>query len=186
MWIVLSINNSRYQCWQVSVLIWPTELSQGAQYESTIIFSSFEIYNVNYKGEVRTQYLGFREKNNFYFLVSDTSQLAQNRSSRKGQQLSSPSAPVYWQLSVQLILPCSKERVCGSNVWFCLQLRCFLVCLRHSLEKHCQKKQGKIKAALLYKKDMTENQTHILLCLICCLFSNSWETAKNSLLHYSV
>ena len=31
----------------------------------------FIIYNVNYKGEVRTQYLGFREKNNFYFPVSD-------------------------------------------------------------------------------------------------------------------
>ena len=27
MWIVLSINNSRYQCWQVSVLIWSIELS---------------------------------------------------------------------------------------------------------------------------------------------------------------
>ena len=28
--------------------------TQGAQYESTIIFLSFEIYNVNYKGEVGT------------------------------------------------------------------------------------------------------------------------------------
>ena len=36
---------------------------QGAHYEST--------YNVNYKGEVGTRYLGFREKNNFYCLVSD-------------------------------------------------------------------------------------------------------------------
>ena len=36
---------------------------QGAHYEST--------YNVNYKGEVGTQYLGFREKNNFYCPVSD-------------------------------------------------------------------------------------------------------------------
>ena len=27
MWIVLSINNSRYQIWQVSVLIWSIELS---------------------------------------------------------------------------------------------------------------------------------------------------------------
>ena len=27
MWIVLSINNSRYQCWQISVLIWSIELS---------------------------------------------------------------------------------------------------------------------------------------------------------------
>ena len=27
MWIVLSINNSRYQSWQVSVLIWSIELS---------------------------------------------------------------------------------------------------------------------------------------------------------------
>jgi hypothetical protein len=79
--------------------------TQGAQYESTIIFLSFEIYNVNYKGEVGTWYLRFREKNNFYFPVSDTAQLAQNRSSRKGQQLSSPSAPVHWKLSVQLILP---------------------------------------------------------------------------------
>ena len=26
-WIVLSINNSRYQCWQVSVLLWSIELS---------------------------------------------------------------------------------------------------------------------------------------------------------------
>ena len=36
---------------------------QGAHYEST--------YNVNYKGEVGTQYLGFREKNSFYCPVSD-------------------------------------------------------------------------------------------------------------------
>jgi hypothetical protein len=27
MWIVLSIHNSRYQSWQVSVLIWSIELS---------------------------------------------------------------------------------------------------------------------------------------------------------------
>ena len=40
-----------------------TNFTQGAHYEST--------YNVNYKGEVRTQYLGFREKNNFYCPVSD-------------------------------------------------------------------------------------------------------------------
>ena len=46
-------------------------LSQGAQYELTNIFLFFEIYNVNYKGEVRTQYLGFREKSNFYCPVSD-------------------------------------------------------------------------------------------------------------------
>ena len=38
-------------------------VSQGAHYEST--------YNVNYKGEVGTQYLGFREKNSFYCPVSD-------------------------------------------------------------------------------------------------------------------
>ena len=38
-------------------------LMQGAHYEST--------YNVNYKGEVGTQYLGFREKNSFYCPVSD-------------------------------------------------------------------------------------------------------------------
>ena len=38
-------------------------LNQGAHYEST--------YNVNYKGEVGTQYLGFREKNSFYCPVSD-------------------------------------------------------------------------------------------------------------------
>ena len=38
-------------------------LAQGAHYEST--------YNVNYKGEVGTQYLGFREKNSFYCPVSD-------------------------------------------------------------------------------------------------------------------
>ena len=38
-------------------------LFQGAHYEST--------YNVNYKGEVGTQYLGFREKNSFYCPVSD-------------------------------------------------------------------------------------------------------------------
>jgi hypothetical protein len=69
--------------------------AQGAQYESTIISLSFEIYNVNYEGEVGTRYLSFREKKNFYFPVSDTSQLAQNRSSRKGQQLSRPSAPVH-------------------------------------------------------------------------------------------
>ena len=31
----------------------------------TIIFLFFEIYNVNYKGEVRTLYLSFREKNDF-------------------------------------------------------------------------------------------------------------------------
>ena len=37
--------------------------AQGAHYEST--------YNVNYKGEVGTQYLGFREKNSFYCPVSD-------------------------------------------------------------------------------------------------------------------
>ena len=37
--------------------------TQGAHYEST--------YNVNYKGEVGTQYLGFREKNSFYCPVSD-------------------------------------------------------------------------------------------------------------------
>ena len=37
--------------------------NQGAHYEST--------YNVNYKGEVGTRYLGFREKNNFYCPVSD-------------------------------------------------------------------------------------------------------------------
>ena len=37
---------------------------QGAQYELTNIFLSFEIYNVNYKGEVRTVYLCFREKSN--------------------------------------------------------------------------------------------------------------------------
>lgn len=37
--------------------------NQGAHYELT--------YNVNYKGEVRTQYLGFRKKNNFYCPVSD-------------------------------------------------------------------------------------------------------------------
>ena len=37
--------------------------NQGAHYEST--------YNVNYKGEVGTQYLGFREKNSFYCPVSD-------------------------------------------------------------------------------------------------------------------
>jgi uncharacterized protein (UPF0305 family) len=37
--------------------------NQGAHYELT--------YNVNYKGEVGTQYLGFREKNNFYCPVSD-------------------------------------------------------------------------------------------------------------------
>ena len=36
---------------------------QGAHYEST--------YNVNYKGEVGLQYLGFREKNSFYCPVSD-------------------------------------------------------------------------------------------------------------------
>ena len=36
---------------------------QGAHYELT--------YNVNYKGEVGTQYLGFREKNNFYCPGSD-------------------------------------------------------------------------------------------------------------------
>ena len=36
---------------------------QGAHYEST--------YNVNYKGEVGTQYLGFRKKNSFYCPVSD-------------------------------------------------------------------------------------------------------------------
>ena len=29
------------------------------------------IYNVNYKGEVGTRFLGFREKNNFYFPMSD-------------------------------------------------------------------------------------------------------------------
>ncbi len=39
--------------------------------QSTIYFLFFEIYNVNYKGEVGTRYLGFREKNNFYFPVSD-------------------------------------------------------------------------------------------------------------------
>ena len=38
-------------------------IMQGAHYEST--------YNVNYKGEVGTRYLGFREKNNFYCPVSD-------------------------------------------------------------------------------------------------------------------
>ena len=38
-------------------------MNQGAHYELT--------YNVNYKGEVRTQYLGFREKNNFYCPGSD-------------------------------------------------------------------------------------------------------------------
>ena len=27
MWIVLSVNNSKYQSWQVSVLIWSIELS---------------------------------------------------------------------------------------------------------------------------------------------------------------
>ena len=37
--------------------------NQGAHYEST--------YNVNYKGEVGTRYLDFREKNNFYCPVSD-------------------------------------------------------------------------------------------------------------------
>ena len=40
-----------------------TTAAQGAHYEST--------YNVNYKGEVGTRYLGFREKNNFYCPVSD-------------------------------------------------------------------------------------------------------------------
>jgi len=41
------------------------DFMQGAHYdyEST--------YNVNYKGEVGTQYLGFREKNSFYCPVSD-------------------------------------------------------------------------------------------------------------------
>jgi hypothetical protein len=33
---------------------------QGAHYELTNIFSFFETYNVNYKGEVRTLYLSFR------------------------------------------------------------------------------------------------------------------------------
>ena len=49
------------------MLTWVSGVSggqvQGAHYEST--------YNVNYKGEVGTQYLGFREKNNFYCPVSD-------------------------------------------------------------------------------------------------------------------
>ena len=31
-------------------------------------FLSFEIYNVNYKGEVGTRYLGFREKTTFTVL----------------------------------------------------------------------------------------------------------------------
>ena len=49
------------------MLTWVSGVSggqvQGAHYEST--------YNVNYKGEVGTQYLGFREKNSFYCPVSD-------------------------------------------------------------------------------------------------------------------
>ena len=40
MWIVLSINNSRYQCWQVSVLIWSIELS--------ISYVSLKSVNITY------------------------------------------------------------------------------------------------------------------------------------------
>ena len=47
----------------VSVLKKSCCWGQGAHYEST--------YNVNYKGEVGIRYIGFREKNNFYFPVSD-------------------------------------------------------------------------------------------------------------------
>ena len=37
---------------------------QGAQYELTNIFLFFEIYNVNYKGEVTSLYVGCSKKSN--------------------------------------------------------------------------------------------------------------------------
>ena len=49
--------------WAKSLLLRTHHLYQGEHYELT--------YNVNYKGEVGTGYLGFREKNNFYCHVSD-------------------------------------------------------------------------------------------------------------------
>ena len=49
---------------------------QGAQYELTNIFLLFEIYNVNYKGEVGTVYLCFRAKSNSdFFCLSQLSLL---------------------------------------------------------------------------------------------------------------
>ena len=52
----------------------PRPFSQGAQYELTNIFLFFEIYNVNYKGEVGTVYLCFRAKSNSdFFCLSELS-----------------------------------------------------------------------------------------------------------------
>ena len=60
MFFTLAKNSKKgAQITQLSTL----NLNQGAHYEST--------YNVNYKGEVGTRYLGFREKNNFYCPGSD-------------------------------------------------------------------------------------------------------------------
>ena len=43
--------------------------AQGAHYELTIVFSFFDIYNVNYKGGLTSLYLGFREKSNSLCLL---------------------------------------------------------------------------------------------------------------------
>ena len=44
-------------------------LNQGAQYQSTIIFLSFELYNVNYKGELTSLYVGCSKKSNSHLSV---------------------------------------------------------------------------------------------------------------------
>ena len=67
---------------------------QGAHYELTNIFLFFEIYNVNYKGEVRTRYLSFREKNNFYSLCLSHLSLLRTDHTERGNSWAAPSAPL--------------------------------------------------------------------------------------------
>ena len=68
-------------------------LLQGAHYELTIISLFFEIYNVNFKGELRTLYLSFREKNNFYFLRLMQLSLVSDRFHRLHRNRQQDAAP---------------------------------------------------------------------------------------------
>ena len=63
MWIVLSINNSRYQSWQVSVLIWSIELSI-----SYVSLKSDNITCVEMSYVLAIQY-GYLESSVFYNLM---------------------------------------------------------------------------------------------------------------------
>jgi hypothetical protein len=62
MWIELSINNSRYQCWQVSDLIWSIELS--------ISYASLKSDNITYvEMSYVLAYYDYQAEHFFYYIL---------------------------------------------------------------------------------------------------------------------